>query len=129
MANDKLAASEAALRQSDQERERLQADLDAAEANLEIANEERLSLLAARDVTVHAVLPGPIDTDMVRDLPIPKTSPESVARGILDGIERGEEEIFPDPFSAMFADSWRTGAAKEFERQNAALVQPRPGPA
>jgi NAD(P)-dependent dehydrogenase (short-subunit alcohol dehydrogenase family) len=86
------------------------------------------ALLAAQGVTVHAVLPGPIDTDMVRDLPIPKTSPESVARAVLDGIESGEEEIFPDPFSATFADSWRTGAAKEFERQNAALAQPQPQP-
>jgi len=84
------------------------------------------ALLAGQGVTVHAVLPGPIDTDMVRDLPIPKAPPRSVAQGVLDGIERGEEEIFPDPFSAMFAEGWRSGAAKEFERQNRALVQPRP---
>lgn len=43
---------------------------------------------------VHAVLPGPIDTDMVRDLPIPKTAPESVAKGILDGVQNGDEDIF-----------------------------------
>ena len=53
------------------------------------------ALLAGRGVKVHAVLPGPIDTDMVRDLPIPKTPPESVARGIFDGIADEEEEIFP----------------------------------
>ena len=81
------------------------------------------ALSAGLGVTVHAVLPGPIDTDMVSDLPIPKTTPESVARGILDGVENGEEEIFPDPMSEAMAESWRTGAAKEFERQNAALVQ------
>jgi len=62
------------------------------------------------------------DTDVVRDLPILKTPPESVARGIFGGIENGEEEIFPDPVSEMIADSWRTGAATELERQNAALV-------
>jgi NAD(P)-dependent dehydrogenase (short-subunit alcohol dehydrogenase family) len=83
-------------------------------------------LLAQRGVKVHAVLPGPIDTDMVRDLPIPKTAPESVARGIFDGVENGDEDIFPDPMSAMMAEGWRTGVAKELERQNAALVQPEP---
>lgn len=80
------------------------------------------ALLAGRGVRVHAVLPGPIDTDMVRDLDIPKTSPEDVARGTLDGVERGEEEIFPDPMSQLLQDDWRAGVVKSFERQNAALV-------
>ena len=72
---------------------------------------------------VHAVLTGPVDTDMVKDLDIPKTPPQAVARGILDGVDNGEEEIFPDPASASLADSWRSGAAKALERQNASLVQ------
>jgi NAD(P)-dependent dehydrogenase (short-subunit alcohol dehydrogenase family) len=80
------------------------------------------ALLAGRGVSVHIVLPGPVDTDMVRGLDIPKESPQTVARNIIGGIERGEEEIFPDPFSAMLAESWRTGAAKALERQNAMLV-------
>jgi NAD(P)-dependent dehydrogenase (short-subunit alcohol dehydrogenase family) len=80
------------------------------------------ALSAGRGVSVHAVLAGPIDTDMVRDLDIPKTSPESVARAIFDGVQRGDEEIFPDPLSATMAESWPTSAAKELERQNAALV-------
>jgi hypothetical protein len=63
---------------------------------------------------------------MVRDLPIPKTEPELVAQGILDGVENGDEDIFPDPMSATMAEPWRTGVAKELERQNAALVQPQP---
>jgi NAD(P)-dependent dehydrogenase (short-subunit alcohol dehydrogenase family) len=84
------------------------------------------ALLAGRGVSVHAVMPGPIDTDMVRELPIPKTPPESVAQAVFDGMENGEEEIFPDPMSEMMAESWRTGAAKALECQNAALVQPQP---
>jgi NAD(P)-dependent dehydrogenase (short-subunit alcohol dehydrogenase family) len=84
------------------------------------------ALLAGRGVSVHAVMPGPIDTDMVRDLDLPKTSPEDVARGTLDGVEQGEEEIFPDPMSQSLADGWRAGVAKEFERQNAALVAAEP---
>jgi NAD(P)-dependent dehydrogenase (short-subunit alcohol dehydrogenase family) len=84
------------------------------------------ALLAGRGVSVHAVLPGPVDTDMTRGLEIPKSPPESVARGIFDGLEDGEEEIFPDPMSASMADSWRSGVAKALERQNAALVQAEP---
>ena len=53
---------------------------------------------------------------------MPKASPESVARGIFDGVENGEEEIFPDPMSASIAESWRSGAAKALEREFAALV-------
>jgi NAD(P)-dependent dehydrogenase (short-subunit alcohol dehydrogenase family) len=84
------------------------------------------ALFADRGVNVHAVMAGPIDTDMVRGLDIQKTSPESVARGILDGVERGDEEIFPDPLSETMAESWRAGAAKALERQNATLVRPAP---
>ena len=84
------------------------------------------ALLAGRGVNVHAVIAGPIDTDMVRGLDIPKTAPESVARGILDGVERGDEEIFPDPMSETIAESWRAGVAKALERQNAALLGAEP---
>ena len=81
------------------------------------------ALLAGRGVSVYAVMPGPIDTDMVRALDIPKTPPEDVARATLDGVERAEEEIFPDPMSQLLADGWRAGVAKELERQNSAMVQ------
>jgi NAD(P)-dependent dehydrogenase (short-subunit alcohol dehydrogenase family) len=81
------------------------------------------ALLAVRGVRVHAVLTGPTDTDMTRGFEIPKASPESVARAIFDGVEIEEEDIFPDPMSASIAESWRSGAIKELERQNAAFVQ------
>ena len=87
------------------------------------------ALLAGRGVSVYAVLPGPIDTDMVRALEIPKAPPEDVARATLDGVERGEQEIFPDPLSQSLADGWRAGVAKELERQNAAMVQTEPAAA
>jgi NAD(P)-dependent dehydrogenase (short-subunit alcohol dehydrogenase family) len=84
------------------------------------------ALLAGRGVRVHAVLAGPVDTDMSRDLDIPKASPQSVARGIFDGIGKGEEDIFPDPISESMAESWRSGASKALERQFAMLVQAAP---
>jgi NAD(P)-dependent dehydrogenase (short-subunit alcohol dehydrogenase family) len=84
------------------------------------------ALLAGQGVTVHAVLTGPTDTDMTRGFDIPKSSPEAVARAIFDGVERGEEDIFPDPMSQSMADGWRGGAAKSLERQFAALAATGP---
>jgi NAD(P)-dependent dehydrogenase (short-subunit alcohol dehydrogenase family) len=84
------------------------------------------ALLAARGVRVHAVLAGPVDTEMTRYLDIPKASPPSVARAIFDGVENGEEEIFPDPLSASMAEGWRGGAAKALEHQFAALIDAAP---
>lgn len=79
--------------------------------------------LVARDgVTVHGVVLGPIDTDMNKGFDIPKASPAAAAQGIFNGLEKGEEEIFPDPASSSIAENWRTGAAKALERQFAAFV-------
>src|SRR4029450_2947673 len=67
------------------------------------------ALLASRGVTVHAALTGPVDTDMTRGFDIPKASAEQVARAIFDGVEAGEEDIFPDPMSQTMAEGWRGG--------------------
>ena len=80
------------------------------------------ALLAGQGVRVHAVLTGPVDTEMSRGLDAPKASAESVAQGILDGVEKGDEDIFPDPMSETLAESWRNGAAKALERRFAAMV-------
>lgn len=84
------------------------------------------ALLAKQGVSVHAVLPGPIDTEMTRELDIPKASPESAALAIFDGVEQGDEEIFPDPLSATMAEGWRSSALKAFERQMATYVDASP---
>ena len=84
------------------------------------------ALLAGRGVRVHAVLTGPTDTDMTRGLDIPKSSPQDVARAIFDGVDNGEEDIFPDPMSQTMADSWRGSVAKALEHQYAAFVQTHP---
>jgi NAD(P)-dependent dehydrogenase (short-subunit alcohol dehydrogenase family) len=80
------------------------------------------ALLAGRGVTVHAVVLGPVDTEMNRGFDIPKASPESAAQGIFDGLERGDDDIFPDPASASIAEDWRAGAVKALERRFAAFV-------
>lgn len=68
-------------------------------------------------VRFHAVLAGPIDTDMTRALDIPKTAPADVARAILDAVDRDEDDIFPDPATAALTDPWSTGPDKIIERQ------------
>jgi len=78
--------------------------------------------LAARGVSVHAILTGPVDTDMNRGFDIPKVSTASAAQGIFDGVENMEEDIFPDPMSKSLADSWHNGAVKALEKQNATFV-------
>jgi NAD(P)-dependent dehydrogenase (short-subunit alcohol dehydrogenase family) len=84
------------------------------------------ALVAGQGVSVHAVLPGPVDTDMTRGWDIPgKASPESVALAIFDAIDNGEEEIFPDPASAPMAAGWRDSAAKMLERQLAQVAPVR----
>jgi NAD(P)-dependent dehydrogenase (short-subunit alcohol dehydrogenase family) len=86
------------------------------------------ALLAGRGVTVHAVLTGPTDTDINRGFDIQKATPESVARAVFDGVENGEEEIFPDPMSRSMAEGWRAGVAKALEHQLAAVAETVPAP-
>lgn len=90
-------------------------------AALSLTQSQR-ALLAGRGVRVHAVLTGPTDTDMSRGLDAPKASAESVARAIFDGVEKDEEDIFPDPVSQALADGWRDGVVKALERQSAELA-------
>ena len=86
---------------------------------------QSLRMFLARDgVSVHAAFLGPVDTDMIRDFDLPKTPPEAVAAGIFDGLERGEEDIFPDPMSQSVADAWRNSINKELERQFAGYMPP-----
>lgn len=87
------------------------------------------ALLAGQGVRVHAVLTGVVDTDMTRGLDISKASPQSVARAVFDGVERDEEDIFPDPMSQTMADSWRGSVAKALEHEYAAFVQAPPAAA
>ena len=80
-------------------------------------------LLAGDGVKVHGVFLGPIDTDMNRGIETPKASTETAAQGIFDGMEKGEDDIFPDPVSQSIADGWRAGVAKALEGQLAGFAQ------
>lgn len=71
--------------------------------------------LKGKHIEVLAALPGPIDTDMVKDIPMPKTSPADVAKGVLAGVERSEEDIFPDSMAQQMGVLWNR-SHKEYER-------------
>ena len=80
------------------------------------------TIWAKQGVSIHSAFIGPTDTDMNKGLDIPKASPESVAKSILDGVENMEEDIFPDPMSKTLAEGWHNGMVKAFEKQNAAFA-------
>jgi NAD(P)-dependent dehydrogenase (short-subunit alcohol dehydrogenase family) len=93
------------------------------------ATQSMRALLAGEGVSVHAVVLGPVDTDINRGFDIPKASPQSAAAGIFDGLRNGEEEIFPDPASQSIAEGWRNGVAKAIENQFRAFVPASPAAA
>lgn len=76
--------------------------------------------LSKFNVGVHGVFKGAIDTDMVRAMDMAKTSAEDVAKAIVDGVELGREDIFPDPMSQGAFATWRRDP-KELERQLASM--------
>ncbi len=78
-------------------------------------------LLRGQGTRVVGVYPGPVDTDMARGLDFDKASPRDVADAILDGIEQGLEEIFPDPFAVGFGAQY-LDSPKASERQVAEMV-------
>lgn len=63
--------------------------------------------LAPKGISVHNICPGPIDTDMAKGLEMDKTSPEATAINILNGLEAGDPDIFPDPAGADMFKAWQ----------------------
>ena len=73
-------------------------------------------LLQDKSITVHGVFPGPIDTDMTRDMDVRKATSDDVAQAIVEQVEQGEEDIFPDEMSRQGGLCWRSDP-KVLERQ------------
>ncbi len=65
---------------------------------------------------VIGVYPGPIDTDMASGIDMEKGAPEETAEGILDAIERGEEDVFIDQMAIQFHKDFRNDP-KALEKQ------------
>lgn len=96
------------------------AGYSASKAAVFSASQALRAELKSKNISVHTVFPGPIDTDMARDFNFPKTSSEVAAENIIKGIEAGNEDIFPDPFSVEIAGSWSKDP-KAVERSFAAM--------
>jgi len=79
------------------------------------------ALLGTQGTSVFGVYPGPVDTDMAREVALAKTAPRDVAFAILDGIEAGRADIFPDPFAVDFGRQFES-SPKRSELQVAAMV-------
>lgn len=63
--------------------------------------------LAPKNIAVHTVNPGPIDTDMAAKFESEKTSAEITAENIILGLEADEADIFPDPIGKGMFDLWK----------------------
>jgi NAD(P)-dependent dehydrogenase (short-subunit alcohol dehydrogenase family) len=93
----------------------------ASKAALHSLTQAARLLLGAQRTSVFGAYLGPVDTDMNRELAIPKASPHDVAFAILDGIEAGQEDIFPDAFAVDFGRQFGS-SPKTAERQFAAMA-------
>jgi len=76
--------------------------------------------LAGRNIAVHGVFPGAVDTDMLAGVEMPKARPDEVATAIVAGVSQSREDIFPDAMSASLYDAWRKDH-KAVEKQFAVM--------
>jgi short-subunit dehydrogenase len=62
--------------------------------------------LAKSGISVIGIYPGPVDTDLAKDIPLEKVTPEYAAANIVRGIADGQTYIFPDPMSQQIEQLW-----------------------
>lgn len=62
--------------------------------------------LADTGISVAGIYPGPIDTDMAKDIPMEKTSVADTAQAIVAGLIKGDDYIFPDAMSKNVGALW-----------------------
>lgn len=72
--------------------------------------------LANQGTQVMGVFPGPIDTDMAKNIDMEKASPDEIAKGTLNGIENGVEDIFIDAMAVQLRENYWADP-KSVERQ------------
>ncbi len=75
--------------------------------------------LASQGTLVIGVMPGFVDTDMVRHVTAPKISPREVASDVAEAIEKGIEDVYPGTAAGIAAMLLRE--PKSVERQFATM--------
>lgn len=64
--------------------------------------------LSAKNIAVHIVNPGAIDTDMNKGSTMDMTSPSEVAQSILKAVKEEIEDIIPDKIGRGMFEVWKT---------------------
>ncbi len=62
-------------------------------------------LLAAQGTLVMSVFSGPAETELMKDVDMPKVPPSQIADAVLDAVVNGIEDVYPDDYSAWLRDS------------------------
>jgi NAD(P)-dependent dehydrogenase (short-subunit alcohol dehydrogenase family) len=75
------------------------ASYSASKAALNSLTQDIRAELAAQGTQVVGVFPGPVATAMTEDLPVDKAEPIDVAQAVLQAVEAGLEDVYPDPVS------------------------------
>lgn len=78
--------------------------------------------LRDKNVTVHVVMPGFVDTDMGEEFQMPKASPRQIAERALDAVALGTPNVFPDIFSEFTRDAIATRALEMLDNPNAVVM-------
>ncbi len=78
-------------------------------------------LLSGQGTQVFGIYPGPVDTRMAEQVPFEKATPAAAAQAMVQDIEAGVEEIFPDPIAKEFGRLW-SGEPKALEAHVAQMM-------
>jgi len=68
--------------------------------------------LAKKGITVHAINPGAIDTDMNKGSDWDMPAPDGIAKIILNKVEEGELDIVPDEMGQGMFNAWKESPLK-----------------
>lgn len=78
----------------------------ASKAALQSLTQALRGTLGQSGITVIGIYPGPVDTDLAKDIPLEKVTPEYAAINIVRGLEAGQSYIFPDPMALQIEHLW-----------------------
>ncbi len=96
------------------------AGYSASKAALFSATQAARTELRAKNIKVTGIFPGPIDTDLAKNLTLDKATPDHAAEEIVTGILGDQEDIYPDPTAKQVSGLWGANP-KGLEQYFAAL--------